>query len=292
MQNLRKIVRNIIKELSNKNFINENENYIYTDSDYERYLSLEQEIVNNLNEILPQDRFFASTWYRRSHVNDKDLIFQEMHFSNRSNLKKIYNGFVNTEKELVKNNIDQILNKYSIKGVKIIFDNKFKGIILKNFKDDKIKKANKGRKSFEYPIDGKKVKFIIADRDLVPFVGVKSLKNIFSYSESLSIDGSYKIVAYLSTNFNRYIKINDDVYNLNDVEKAYVKFFQDTQDIEKQDNVGTKDIMFKKYILNDLKTYNQKDLVDLFDMLETINFDFVYYESVKMSGINYVRNID
>lgn len=51
--------------------------------------------------------------------------------------------------------------------------------------------------------------------------------------------------------------------------------------------------MYKKYILNGLKTYNHnKVITDLFDMLETINFDFVYYDSINLlSGQHYVRNI-
>ena len=137
------------------------------------------------------------------------------------------------------------------------------------------------------------MKFLITDRDIIPFVGVKSLHNIFNNNKSLNIDGTYNIVSYLSSHLNRYIKIDDDIFNLNDVENAYVKFFQDTNDIETNDNVGTKDIMFKTYILNDLKTYNDKtDLLDLFDMLETINFDFVFYDSTKsLSGENYVRKL-
>jgi hypothetical protein len=51
--------------------------------------------------------------------------------------------------------------------------------------------------------------------------------------------------------------------------------------------------MFKKYILNNLKTYNtDKDLIDLFDMLDTINYDFAYYDSLNiLSGQHYVRYI-
>jgi hypothetical protein len=52
--------------------------------------------------------------------------------------------------------------------------------------------------------------------------------------------------------------------------------------------------MFKKYILNKLKIFNNNiELNDLFDMLETIRFDFVYYDSYhRLSGKHYVRNLD
>jgi hypothetical protein len=300
---LRKFIATTIREYLNEQIFNESmkkklkiikedKNYIYTDFDYERYLSLERDILKKLNELLPKDNFFASTWYRRSHENDRDLIFQEMHFPSKSDftIKKL--PFSKEEKELITDSIYNIINKYGIKNVNIFFDDKFRSIFLEKFKDNKIKKADKGRESFEYPINGRKIKFNISDRDL-PFVGVKSLKNIFNNSESLTIDGSYKIVSFLSTHLYQFIKIDGDIFNLNDVEKAYTKFFQDTKEIETQDNVGTKDIMFKKYILNDLKTYNDsKVLVDLFDMLETIDFDFAYYDSLKtLSGQHYVRNI-
>lgn len=288
----------ILKRKLNENYITlklikEGKNYIYTNSDYERYLSLERDILTKLNELLPKDNFFASTWYRRSHENDKDLIFQEMHFPSKSDSRVKKFPFSKGEKELITKSIYNIINKYEIKNVKIFFNDNFRSITLEKFKDNKIKKADKGRESFVYPINGRKIKFIISDRDLLPFVGVKSLKNIFNDSESLTIDGSYKIVSFLSTYLYRFIKIDNDIFKLNDVEDAYVKFFQDTQEIETQDNVGTKDIMFKKYILNDLKTYNDtKVLVDLFDMLETIDFNFVYYESINtLNGKHYVRNI-
>jgi len=283
-----------LKRKLNENIvlIKENKNFIYTNADYERYLSLEKNILESLNKILPKDNFFASTWYRRSHENDKDLIFQEMHFPSKSDttIKKM--SFTKSEKEMITNTINQIANNHSVRSLKILFDDKFRVITIKNFKDNKIKKIDKGRDNFEYPINGKKIKFNISDRDL-PFVGVKSLKNIFNDSESLTIDGSYRIVSYLSTHLYKFIKIDDDIFNLNDVEKSYIKFFQDTKDIEGQGNVGTKDIMFKKYILNELKTYNDsKVLSDLFDMLDTINFDFVYYDSLNpLTGQHYVRNI-
>lgn len=275
------------------NIIKENKNFIYNDSDYERYLSLEKNILDEINKILPNDNFFASTWYRRSHENDKDLIFSEMHFPSKSDstIKKF--PFTKEEREVVIKTINQIINNYGLKSVKILFDDKFRGITLEKFKDNKIKKTDKGRESFEYPINGKRVKFIIADRDIVPLVGSNSLKNIFNGDKSLSLDGSYNIVSFLSTHLYRFIKIDDDIFNLNDVEKSYIKFFQDTKEIESGDNVGTKDIMFKKYILNNLKTYNEsKDIVALFDMLETINFDFVYYDSLSLlSGKHYVRKL-
>jgi hypothetical protein len=287
-----KDIREMIDKVNNFKLINEDKNFIYTETDYERYLSLEKDILKKLNEISPNDNFFASTWYRRSHENDKDLIFQEMYFPSKSDLSVKKIPFNKSEKETITNIINQIISNYNIKNVNILFDNKSRGITLKNFKDNNIKKSDKGRNSFEYPINGRTIKFIISDRDL-PFVGVKSLKNIFNDSESLTIDGSYRIVSYLSTHLNKFIKIDNDIFNLNDVEKAYIKFFQDTKDIETQDNVGTKDIMFKKYILNELKIYNDsKALSDLFDMLDTINFDFVYYDSLNsLTGPHYVRNI-
>ncbi len=100
-------------------------------------------------------------------------------------------------------------------------------------------------------------------------------------------------MSYRSTHLNKFIKIDDDIFNLNDVEKSYVKFFQDTKDTETEDNVGTRDIMFKRYILNELKIYNNyKDINNLFDMLETIDFDFVYYDSINLlSATHYVRNL-
>jgi hypothetical protein len=289
----------IITESQYKRLINEDKNYIYTNSDYERYLSLETDIEETLNKILPNNEyhFFASTWYRRSHENDKDLIFQSMSFPSGSisGYSVKIHPLTKDDREKIVNVIKSLIKKYDIKDVKISFNNENRCVYLEKFKDNKIKKVNKGRDSFEYPIKGKKIKFIISDRDLEPFVGVKSLKNIFNDSESLTIDGTYKIVSFLSTSgrLARFIKIDDDIFNLNDVEEAYTKFFQDTREIETQDNVGTKDIMYKRYILNDLKTYNDSEvLIDLFDMIETINFDFVYYDSLNsLSGQHYVRNI-
>jgi hypothetical protein len=291
MENNKKL-RKFIKIIISENLIKENKNYLYTNSDYERYVSLEKEIVSQLNKILPEDNFFASTWYRRSHENDYDLIFKEMHFPSKSDSTKNKKPFTSNEKELVKSNINQILNKYSIKSAKVYFDNKFRIITLKNFKDDKIKKINKGRESFEYPINGVKVKFIISDRDIVPFVGQTSLKSIFNSNETFSLDDSFKIVSYLSTHLHKFIKIYDEIYNLNDVESSYVKFFQDMADNESGNNVTPSAVLYKKYILNDLKTYDDKDIVDLFDMLETINYDFAYYDSLNLlTGKHYVRNL-
>jgi hypothetical protein len=300
IKSLYNLNKNLIIDETIREYLNENENFIYTDADYERYLSLEKDIVLTLNDIFPNDKyhFFASTWYRRSHENDKDLIFQEMHISSKSisGYSVKIDPLSKNDKEVIINTINDLIKKYDIRSVKIVIDDKNRRVFLEKFKDSKIKKLDKGRGSFEYPINNRKIKFIISDRDLVPFSGVKSLKNIYNHDESLTIDGAYKIVSYLSSHLYKFIKIDDDIFNLNDVEKEYVKFFQDTRDTrdnDTQDNVGTKDIMFKKYILNKLKTYNDfKELSDLFDMLETINFDFVYYDSINiLSGKHYVRNI-
>jgi hypothetical protein len=135
----RKLNENIV-------FIKEDKNFIYTETDYERYLSLEEDILKKINEILPNDNFFASTWYRKSHKNDKDLIFQEMNFPSKSDwsVKKV--PFNKTEKETIANGINQIISNYNIKNVNILFDNKFRGITLKNFKDNKIKKVRTNQK--------------------------------------------------------------------------------------------------------------------------------------------------
>ena len=296
---LRKFIAITLREyLNEQQMLVENKNFIYNDSDYDRYLSLEKEIVTKLNEIFqPKDTFFKTSWYRRAHENDKDLIFREMHFGNKSKSDWDYKKlpFSKEEKEVITKTINQIINDYGIKGVKI-FTNEFRSITLVKFKDNKIKKRRKGRESFEYPINGKRTKFMITDRDLGVFTGANTLKNIFDKDKTLSLDGSYKIVSYKSEYLYRFIKIDEDIFNLNDVEKSYIKFFQTTKDIETNDNVGTKDIMFKTYILNNLKTYNEsnssKDIVDLFDMLETINFDFVFYDSLYTSlPPNYVRNL-
>ena len=281
-----------LKRKLNENFklIKEDKNFIYTETDYERYLSLEKNILKKINEISPNDIFFASTWYRRSHENDKDLIFQEMHFPTKSDssVKKI--PFNKSEKETITNIINQIISKYNIENVNILFDNKFREITLENFKDNKIKKADKGRNSFEYPINGRVIKFIISDRDLVSFVGKTSLKSIFDIDKTFDLDNSFKVVSYLSSHLNKFIKIYDEIYNLNDVENAYVKFFHDT--LGDGEVITPNAVLYKKYILNDLKIYNNKDVVDLFDMLETINYTFAYYDSLnKLSGKHYVRNL-
>lgn len=300
-KDMRKMIDKIknFKQFVNENIelIKENKNFIYTDADYERYLSLESDIVESLNKILPNNEyhFFKSTWYRRSHENDKDLIFQRMLFPSGSITGysvNVIKPLTKDDREIIINVIKQLIQKYGITSVKIFINNKDRSVYLEKFKDKKIKKVDKGRDSFEYPINGWIIKFNISDRDL-PFVGATSLNNIFNNSQTLTIDGSYRIVSYLSTHLERYIKIDDDIFNLHDVEKAYTKFFQDTREIETQDNVGTKDIMFKTFILNDLKTYNNhKDITDLFDMLDTINFDFVYYDALdKLKGQHYVRNI-
>jgi hypothetical protein len=270
----------------------EDYNFNYSEQDYDRYLKLEDEITDELNKLFPNDRFWAYKAGRSLHKNDKDLIFSEMHFVTPSDSKVEKKPFSKIEQETIINKINELINKYEIKSVKFYF-NPSRQVYLEKFKDNKIKKVDR-RKDFTYPINGKKIKFIIADRDIVPFAGVSSLKNIFNNSETLSLDKTYHIVSYLSTSLIKFIKIDGDIFNLNDVEKAYVEFFQDTIDIDSGDNVGTKDIMFKKYILNKLKIFNNNiELNDLFDMLETIRFDFVYYDSFhRLSGENYVRNLD
>ena len=298
---MRKMIDKIknCKQFVNENIelIKENKNFIYTNADYERYLSLESDIVESLNKILPNNEyhFFESTWYRRSHKNDKDLIFQEMNFPSKSITGYSVNiqPLSKDDREIITNVIKQLIQKHGITSVKIFFNNENRGVYLEKFKDKKIKKVDKGRGSFVYPINGWKIKFIISDRDLSFLGGVTSLNNIFNNSETLTIDGSYRIVSYASEYIERFIKIDDEIFKLNDVEKTYVDFFQDTREIETQGNVGTKDIMFKTFILNNLKTYNNhKDITDLFDMLDTINFDFVYYNALDiLKGEHYVTNI-
>ncbi len=268
--------------------LSEKMNYIYDDSDYERYINMELDIVAKLRDLYPQKEYMKSTWYRRSHPNDKDLIFKLMYIVPQ----KTNHNLSKEDKINIKNVIKDILNKYNIKNANIKIDNE--GYIdLSNFKDNKIKTRDKGRESFMYPIQGREIKFIIADRDLTPFVGVNTLSNIFNKNQSLSIDGSLNIVSRLGTHVNRYIKIYDDIFLLSDVEKSYVKYFQDTIEPETQENISVSDVLFKRYILNDLKTFNNdKELVDLFDMLETTNFNFVFYDSIEtFKNENYVRKI-
>jgi hypothetical protein len=285
-------MKEIIKKLLRETLLYENYNFEYSVEDYDRYLGLEDEITDELNNLFPNDEFWAYKTGRSLHKNDKDLIFKEMHFVTKSDSRIEKQPFSKIEKEKIINLINQIINKYEIARVKFYF-NPNRSIYLENFKDNKIKKIN-NRKDFTYPINGKNIKFIIADRDIMPFVGTSSLKNIFNNSESLSLDKTYNIVSYLSTTLIRFIKIDGEIFNLNDVEKTYVEFFQDTTDIDSGANVGTKDIMFKKHILNKLETFhNNRELNDLFDMLETIEFDFVYYDSLnRLSGKHYVKKLD
>lgn len=282
--------KNLITSISEYLLIKENKNYIYTNTDYERYITIKKEIVSAISNII-NSNFTASTGYRNKHINDKDLIFNEMHFYRKTDgYTKIEttSPFTKEQKDDMIKYINQILNKHNINSVKIVFDDKNQRVSLTNFKDKKIKK---GRKNFEYPIGGRNINFIITDRDIVPFCGVKSLKGCFDFDKTLNYDGTYKMVSFLSTHLYRFIKIDDNIYNINDVEQSYVDLFQDTYDIETETNVGTKDILYKKYLLNGLKTHNNsKILVELFDMLETTNFDFVYYDKYTDKD-NYVRNI-
>lgn len=287
------LIKKLSENLNRPKIISENKNFVYTSEDYERYLSMEQEVLNQLNKLFPNDSFFKSTWYRRSHENDSDLIFKEMHFPSKSNSSISKKSFSRQEKVEIMSTINNIVKQFEIKSVKIVFDDIFRVITLEEFSDNAIKKAEKGRDGFEYPIDGKNVKFIIADRDLLPFVGNTTLKNVFNDGETLTLDGAYRIVSLQTAILRRFIEIDGEIFKLDDVEKEYVKFFQTTRSIA-QDNMGTKDIGLKTYILNNLQTFNNEKLVvELFDMLETINFDFVYYDSLDvLSGKHYVKDLN